>query len=237
MKIVPGHAETETFRIRHLRTVDLGAVAELYQAVMFDQFLASCGSRFLRSYCRAWMRSPSGIALAAESLSDGAVVGLLLGSLFPGVHYRAMVRRGGGVIAVALILRAVERPGWGIWVARTRGSRYLTGLRRMIGRDPADGDAHFQSRVGEVTHLLVAAQWRGRGVGRALVEHACQHAIVAKLDLLTAVTPPGWASERFYAHLGWTSCGQVISRSNERFVRYEFAPNLNAPTETVACLE
>ncbi len=100
--------------IGNLRMADLDAAVAMPESVMSDEFLAACGSSFLRSYYRAWMRTASGIALAATAPADGSVLGLLLGSLSPASHYRSMVRRDGAAMGIRLIARSVRRPSWGL---------------------------------------------------------------------------------------------------------------------------
>ena len=57
--------------------------------------------------------------------------------------------------------------------------------------------------------------------GGALLAHATRTVSRAPVDVLSVVTPPGWQAEQFYLKLGWINCGQLVSHSNERFVRYE----------------
>ena len=235
--------------VRNLRMTDLDAAVALHESVMSDEFLTACGSSFLRSYYRAWMGSGSGIALVATAPADGPILGLLLGSLSPASHYRSMVRRDGAALAIRLIARSIRRPGWGVELLRTRGIRYLRGLLKIVlnqryahcrsehsrpgvagrkadhpcrspGRStPGTGE----SRLGEITHLMVAPPEQGRGVGGALVQEVCHLGQTAKLESLVVVTPPGWRAEHFYSRLGWIRRGETINRSNERFVRYELA--------------
>lgn len=214
------------YRVRELGPADIDGAVALYRAVMSDQFLASCGASFLRSYHRAWSASPWAIALVAESIDDATLVGMLLGSVRPSEHYRTMVDDAGIALAAALLRRAASRPLWGLRLAKTRARRYVRGLRRLAR--PSDGQRDGAAapvdaaRVGEVAHLLVAPDWRGRGVGRTLVGQATERAAAAGVQALTVVTPPGWDSEHFYTRLGWMNRGELISHSHERFVRYEF---------------
>jgi ribosomal protein S18 acetylase RimI-like enzyme len=233
--------------VRNLRMPDLDVAVALHESVMSNEFLTACGSSFLRSYYRAWMGSVSGIALVATAPADGPILGLLLGSLSPASHYRSMVRRDGAAMTIRLIARAVRRPGWGVELLRIRGIRYLRGLLKMVlnqrcahspsehsrpgvaGRKadhpcPSPGRSTpgtGESRLGEITHLMVAPAAQGRGVGGALVQEVCHLGQMAKLDSLVVVTPPGWGAEHFYSRLGWIRRGEMINRSNERFVRYE----------------
>lgn len=217
--------------VRDLVESDLDAAVRLHQVVMSSEFLAGCGGSFLRAYYRVWMRSPAAIALAAVD-DDDEIVGLLLGSVDPGLHYRSMVRRGWFSLAARLAFRALSRPPWGVELLQSRGVRYVRALLRMVPRiqrlgvSSAAAEAVVaapvgEPRVAEITHLMVAPSTRGQGAGRRLVEEACRRARTARAARVVVVTPPGWAAEVFYAHLGWERVGELTSASDERFVRYE----------------
>ncbi len=214
------------FEIRDLRPADVEAAVELYCEVMSDQFLASCGRAFLRNYFEAWIGSPVAIALMAVS-HDGLAVAMLLGSLDPAQHYRWMLRDRGGAMAARLIIRAIRRPPWGIALARTRGVRYLRGLLRLVvwtqrGRQRGV-EVASATQIGEVTHLMVAPDWRGHGLGSALLSQAEMLGIVRGVRRLVVVSPVGWAAADFYARLGWSEQGEMVTRSDEHFLRFELA--------------
>jgi ribosomal protein S18 acetylase RimI-like enzyme len=243
-------ASDPAIRVDELRDADLGAAVQMHQIVMAGEFLAGCGPMFLRSYYRAWIRSPTAIALAAHETGTGRLIGLLLGSGDPDTHYRSMVRHSGVQLGVRLVGRAIRRPVWGAGLVRSRGVRYLRGVLRMtpwrrqavmaqLGRggraavaDPSaarvGATGPGADRLGEITHLMVAPALQGRGAGRALVEEACRHGERVDVDRMVVVTPPGWGAERFYTRLGWIRRGEVTSASDERFVRYEL--RLSGPT-------
>jgi ribosomal protein S18 acetylase RimI-like enzyme len=252
-----GPATTDpTIWVEDLCAADLDAAVRVHQTVMAGEFLAGGGPAFLRSYYQAWIGSPRAIALAARDTGAGHLIGLLLGSDAPAAHYRSMVRHSGVQLGLCLIGRAVRRPVWGAELLRSRGLRYLRGVVRMtlwrgqafmaqLGRGgPAACDAAASAaragannpgsdRLGEITHLMVAPAGQGRGIGRALVEEACRRGERADLERMVVVTPPGWGAERFYVRLGWTRRGEVISASDERFVRYEFRlPHRDAPASS-----
>ena len=203
------------------------------------EFLARCGPGFLRSYHRAWIASPDGLALAAVE-ADGSLVGVLLGALQPASHFRFMVRRHGPMLAGRLLVAALTRPALARELVATRLLRYVRGLGRMAagvlrgtprtprtaagspGPPPGAGVAGSSSpRVGEVTHVMVSAVAQGTGAGRALMEEARRVAAGRGIDELVLVTPPDLAAGAFYEHLGWERDGTLTSRSGEAFVRYK----------------
>lgn len=222
--------------VRPLAPSDLGASSRLHGEVLHMEFLARCGPGFLRSYHRAWLASPDGLALAAVD-DDGAVVGVLLGAHAPAGHFRFMVRRHGVALALRLCMAALTRPSLARELVATRMLRYLRGLGRMAlavfrrkpprpsspdqaTREAQPGETESPPKVGEVTHVMVSATARGTGAGRALMEEARRRAAQRGVDELVLVTPPDLAAGAFYEHLGWTRDGSLTSRSGEAFVRY-----------------
>jgi GNAT superfamily N-acetyltransferase len=223
--------------VRPLAPSDVRASSRLHGEVLHMEFLARCGPGFLRSYHRAWMASPDGLALAAVE-GDGSLVGVLLGALRPASHFRFMVRRHGPVLAARLLLAALTRPSLARELVATRLLRYLRGLGRMAagvlrrtpktagtaaagsGPPPGAGVADSSPQVGEVTHVMVSAVAQGAGAGRALMEEAQRVAAERGIDELVLVTPPDLAAGAFYEHLGWERDGTLTSRSGEAFVRY-----------------
>ncbi len=206
---------------------DIGSAVELHQRAMAGEFLAAGGDRFLRAYYRAWLASPAAVGLCVRG-GDGQALGVLLGSVNPGLHYRSMVRTSGAVLACLLLGHALTHPRWGLTLVRTRARRYLRGLFRLLrrrgmtsaGTAPA-GTAPDPRPIAEVTYLMVAPEARGRGYARALLDEAGRLALDANAEALVVVTRSGGSAERFYERLEWTRVGAVVSASGERFVRYE----------------
>lgn len=201
---------------------DIGSAVKLHQQAMAGEFLAAGGARFLRAYYRAWLASPAAVALCVRS-GDGQTLGVLLGSVNPGVHYRSMVRTSGPALAWLLLGHALTHPRWGLTLMRTRTRRYLRGLFRLLrrrGMAPA-GTTPDPRPIAEVTYLMVAHEARGRGYARALLDEAGRRALDAHAEALVVVTRSGGSAERFYERLEWTRAGAVVSASGERFVRYE----------------
>jgi GNAT superfamily N-acetyltransferase len=229
-----------TVSVTELGVADVPTSARLHAEVLHMEFLARCGERFLRSYHRAWISSEDGMALAARD-GSGELVGVLLGALHPETHFRAMVRRSGLVLGFWLIVQAASRPSFARELVATRGARYVRGLtrigvaavrrlaRRRINTAQRRGELPSttteQSRVGEVTHVMVLPASQGKGVGRALLERAADKGTAARLDELVLVTPPDLAAVHFYEHLGWKTAGSLTSRSREDFVRFSLRLN------------
>ncbi|MHB1533807.1 MAG: GNAT family N-acetyltransferase [Acidimicrobiales bacterium] len=207
--------------VRPLRRDQAPASAALHRRVLDMEFLARCGQGFLTCYHQVWIASPAGLALGVADEED-RLVGVLLGSLDPGAHVRFMLRRGGWRLGLHLASYALIHPRLGRELLLTRARRYARGLARNLRRrNGAPAAARNRSRsVGEVTHLMVAPEAQGGGVGRALLEEAQRRGRAQGLDELVLVTPPDLAARRFYEHLGWHADGEVESRSGEAFVRF-----------------
>jgi GNAT superfamily N-acetyltransferase len=234
-----------TVAVRPLTQADVVESARLHAEALDMEFLARCGPGFLRAYHRAWLDSPDSLALAAVD-DDGGVVGVLLGSLHPAAHYRAMVRRHGASLALWLVGRSVMHPRLARELLVTRAYRYLRGLTRILagslrlpqsfrrrgaGAVPdgapssaaaVSSDHSEPAAIAEVTHVMVRADARGGGVGRALLERAEDEARRAGLSEMVLVTPPDLAATTFYEHLGWHRVGELTSQSGEQFFRYRF---------------
>lgn len=212
--------------------------SRLHREVLDMEFLTRCGDGFLRCYHRAWIESPYSIAIAAID-NDGRIEGVLLGSVQPEAHFRAIVRRRGVFLAVWLLVGSVKDWRFAKELFGTRAIRYSRGLVRMLLRSlertvrrggrlgatdsgsEAAGEAVARTAgVGEITHVMVSGDAQGTGIGRALLEEARAKALAEQLEELVLVTPPEMTAGQFYEHLGWQQVGKITSRSGEQFLRY-----------------
>lgn len=229
--------------VRRMVSADIPACVELHMDGLGTEFVTRFGRRFLRRYYRAYLESPGGLCLIAQGEDDQAPAGLLLGALDPASHYRYVVRTHGFGLAGQIALECARHPGLGVDLVRTRGMRYLRGAARNLRRgphagskaaapDPAaasgPGEAPNPGEApdpgGEITHVVVAADRRRLGVGRALLaaaEREAASAGVLTMDLVTPLDDPGAAA--FYMSAGWTRVGEVQTASGERFARFHRA--------------
>ena len=208
-------------RVRAMTDADVRAAVALHVDVLPMEFLTRFGSRFLRTYYRAWRAAPGGLALVAEE--DGRVVGALLGATGPAEHTRAMVHRDGWRLARDIALALTRDWPLARDLLVTRARRYAGGLYRLARRrSMVTGSAAPGPVVGEVTHVLVDAAQQGHGIGRALVVEAIAQARAAGVAQLVLVTPPDLAAQHFYDRLGWRRDGEITSRSGEVFLRYRY---------------
>ena len=211
--------------VRELRPSDCRPAARLHRQVLDAEFISRFGIGFLEAYYRAWVDADAALALAATGPS-GQLDGLLLGALDPVAHTASMVRRHWPSLAARLAAAAARDPRLGWDLAATRARRYARGAARAARRPPRPTatPAPPASRLpvtGEVTHLLVAPEAQGTGIGRELVAAAEEEGRRAGLGELVLVTPvEEWGARRFYERVDWVLDQPVTSASGERFVRY-----------------
>ncbi|NNN00804.1 MAG: GNAT family N-acetyltransferase [Acidimicrobiaceae bacterium] len=210
-------------KIEPLGDRDVVEAAQLHRVVLDMEFLSRFGPRFMRTYYRAWIHSPGGLALVARE-RDGALLGVLLGASDPALHVRAMVRDHGLGLAGSIAARALTSPPLAKDLIITRARRYLRGLYRLALKRRATSSAGSNDgtgrRVGEITHVLVDPGARSRGVGRELVAAAVALVREAGVQELTLVTPPDMDARHFYERLGWFQEGSMQSQSGEEFLKF-----------------
>ena len=230
---------TDAVTIRPMVSEDIAAAASLHRQILDMEFLSRFGPSFMRTYYCAWLGAPDAIALVALGPRE-AVVGVLLGATNPANHVRAMVRRDGVRIGVALATYALVHPRLARDLVVTRGWRYVRGVTRMVMarlRPRTTALSDVGPAVGEITHVLVDPEMQGRGVGRALLEAAIGAARTARVAQLVLVTPPDLAARHFYERLGWRSEGTMQSRSSEEFLRFRYLVGDADPPDSTASPE
>jgi GNAT superfamily N-acetyltransferase len=95
-----------------------------------------------------------------------------------------------------------------LWAARENGRVVAT---VQLARGGADNGRHRA----EIVRLAVAADLRGRGLGRQLLEVATDRARELGLRLVWLTTHADTGSDTFYARCGWTRMG-VMPKYSER---------------------
>ena len=70
------------------------------------------------------------------------------------------------------------------------------------------GFAAGDPRDGSIWALFIDPGHEGRGIGRHLLERACQTVRSAGFDKATLTTGPGTRAERFYREGGWAETGR-----------------------------
>ncbi|MDN5551232.1 GNAT family N-acetyltransferase [Brevibacterium aurantiacum] len=191
-------------RVRAMEMSDLSFVCASMREHLPGGFFAELGDGFLSAYLRTYATSPSGCAFVAEV--DGRQVGFLVGSVDREAYRHHVMRADRGRLLRRGILSLALRPSLAIRFAHTRMNRYLRGLRRCsrVGStSPSD------SRLGILSHIAVATDARGAGVGRDLLDSfltVCSAHKTPRLQLF--VDPSNTGARQFYQSNGWTDASQ-----------------------------
>ncbi len=128
---------------------DAPAAALLHGQLISEGFLSSLGSRFLRRLYRRIARASGSFLLVAET--GGSTIGFIAGSVDVGRLYRSFLLRDGvaaGLSAPVRLFSALPR--------------VLETVNHGRAREGPEG--------GELLAVAVNPSWRGRQVGRQLVE-------------------------------------------------------------------
>lgn len=213
--------------VRPVRRLDTNALARMHMDVLDDEFIVQYGLSFMRHYYEAFLSSDHAVALVAVDNETGEIVGGLLGTLRPHLHYRYMTRHFGVKLLLDLVFCSIRKPTLGATLVRTRFARYVSGVLRVLrarvkGRsDASDSAAGDVEVVGDLTHLFVSPSQQGRGVGRLLVARYEEYAAREGLSKMTLVTDPHGSASAFYDRLGWLQVETLTNRSGETFLLYE----------------
>lgn len=217
-------APERAFRSLSIRppvSFELTAARALHEKGFPEEFLTRLGGRFLARYYRAFAESPHAVALVAVEDPTARVVGVLLGTLDTGAHYGYLTRRHGPWLAIHALARAARDRRLAGELLRTRLARYARGVVRSILPGGSSDDPGPREKVGVLTQVTVDPDWRGLGVGAALLKAYEVRAQQAELDWLQLATRPGEdGAGPFYERLGWRHEGERTSRSGERFSIY-----------------
>lgn len=99
---------------------------------------------------------------------------------------------------------------------------YLVGSLDDPARTARFGDLAYFNHVAGLTalypaqlHVNLADAWRGKGVGRALVEAFCAHARAAGSPGVHVFTGRGMRNVRFYEAAGFAEVGAVVWNGHE----------------------
>lgn len=219
----PGRGLPAGVGVRFFTYNDAARTAALHARELPGDFLTRFGEGFLRSYHLAFAQSPHAVVAVADDRTTGRVVGALFGTLDTRAHYDFLVRRHGPELALRIAARSVRDPGLARDLLRSRAKRYVRGVVRSLfsGKRAGAPEDRPVERVGMLAHVMVAGDYRQRGVGAALAAVYEARARAAGLDRLELVTfPDDRGAGPFYERIGWQHGGERVSRSGERFEFY-----------------
>lgn len=190
--------------LRRLRPEDLPFVVDQHLQHFPDGFFARLGRAFLTEYYLSYCTDHSSCAVVA---TDGAEpIGYLAGTSDLVGHRRHVISAHGRALTKRAVLALIRNPPLAVSFARTRGMRYLKKLVFRRGRAPAASGPARRSAV--LHHVVVVAEYRGRGVGPALIEAFEDDARHAGCHELTLVTQTGGPAADYYRRSGWTAVGE-----------------------------
>lgn len=204
--------------IRPLHRTDLTFAALLHLDALGDGFFARLGVRFLRSYYWSFAVSPYGIALVADI--DGSPAGVIVGTKDDAAHYRHVLRSRWWRLGSSGIVALLRRPRLLFWFIRRRARRYCRGALRLVLTRARPTGARVQPRavIGHITHLAVAPEHQGTGVGVSLVEDFTIRASTNGVEALLVVTRSGpHGKAAFYERCGWLPAGRTTDLDGVHF--------------------
>jgi ribosomal protein S18 acetylase RimI-like enzyme len=189
---------------------DAAAAASLHVELISEGFLSSLGPRFLGSLYGRIARSEGSFLLIAES--EGAPVGFIAGSVALRRLYRSFLVRDGVAASVSAPVRLV-----------TALPRVLETLRHGGGGEETGG---------ELLAVAVDPRWRGRQVGRRLVEAFLDE--VAHRDMGSAhvvVGADNAAAIAMYRRSGFTPARTIeMHRGTTSLLMRTAVPSAAAPS-------
>ncbi len=172
------------------------------------------GTRFLAAYHGTFLAGPYATALSIGP--PGAPSGFVVGTVDNPRHYRWLVRNA-GPLARSGIVALSARPSLAYWLVRTRGRRYARSVLRLLLRRPSTGGASRRADasvadvapvVGVLTHVAVAPDAQGTGLGRGLVEAFVADARARGAHEIRLIAHVDTRAPGFYRRLGWSSLGE-----------------------------
>lgn len=170
--------------------------------------------RSVERYHRVFLESPHAAILVAVEDRRANVVGFLLGSLDASAHRAFVLRRHGVWLAGRALSRAVRGPG-------ADGSPQHARLEGLAPgtRPPVCPRCGIEGRVGGLACVVIDPDWRGLGIGAALVRAYETQARRAGLKGLITTTH-GWPEAApFLTRLGWHAAGAANDRTRSGKVR------------------
>jgi len=184
-----------------LRPDDLDATTTLHLQHLRMGLFPKLGGAFMRRYQESFAHSPYGIALVARD--EGRVIGALFATTSNSAHYRWVVRNQGWRLGTSGLAALATRPLLALRFLSTRGPRYARAISRRLA--PASEVAPRASRDGPLSvlsHIVVDADARRRGVGRTLVRAFARQAREEGARRALLVTEEGGLGTGFFERIG-----------------------------------
>jgi len=232
-------APLDELEVRPIQVGDAALAAGLHDQALPHTFFAALGVGFLRAYWRALATDPRTIGFVAARGEEA--IGFVVGTSHPREQRRRIVRRHGARLLVLGAAGLARNPPQAVRFLRTRSGRYCRALRRYLRArsetlDASTGPGARQDGV--LSHVMVSADVRAHGIGRALIDaflRVSGEAGVTNVQLVTLGGERG--ASGFWRRLGWASAGagrDADGRLIERFAHTTTVPARPAAVPPVA---
>lgn len=217
---------TIRYAVRDATVSDLPVTARLHVRNLPVGLFPRLGRRFVARWHRAFLQSPQAISLTAvlqDPQGEERIAGFLIGAVDREALVQELLTRHRYALLVRGACALVFRPRVLGTFLQTRLRPYMRRLARV--RDGSRGDAPAAagagSRIAELTAIVVISPLRGTGAGRALVQEFLNRCSAQGVPTAELVTLSGAGSAAaFYAHTGWTACGQAVTRDGLQVQRF-----------------
>jgi ribosomal protein S18 acetylase RimI-like enzyme len=185
--------------VRAIVRSDLPRIAELHVEAFPDSVLGRLGSEAVRRNYEWQLDGPHELT-ALAGLSDGELCGFLFGGVFRGSTI-GFVKREKWFLASQVIRHPSVLAGR---LGRGRVKLALRLLTRRWSAPAPEDPASVPRRSFGVLAVAVDPHAQGRGVGRALMDVASDHACAAGFESMhLSVHPGNTQAVAFYRSLGW----------------------------------
>ena len=177
------------------------------------------GTTFVRRWHRSHLESPYGVAFVA--VLDGSPIGFALGTTDRPANVAWLLEHRRGALVPAALLALVLRPTLLSDFVATRAGRYL----RRLSRGSAVAATPARRPVAVLDAIVVAGEWRGRGIGRSLMSAFLGAVTVAGVDRVELVTKDGpQGAAGFYDRGGWSRTSSHLDRDGDVVHTYAIDP-------------
>jgi len=194
-------------KIRPVCLYDVNELVNVHTRAFPGFFLSFLGPRFLREFYSAFLHEDTGIALVAEGLVDGRVLGFVVGTTQPYGFFKRLLKRRWWAFCFASIGALLRRP----WIA----PRIFRAL--FYRGEPPQGPKRAL-----LSSVAVGPEQQGCGLGRVLVTEWVEEARKRGVPgcYLTTDADNNDAVNRFYAKCGWRVESTYVTPEGRKMNRY-----------------
>ena len=195
--------------VRSMRADDIAEVAMLHRLVFPDYFLSHMGQRFVERFYAEFVDRGTNYGFVA--ISDGELVGAVVGTVDSGGFYNRFYRHHFLDLALTLAGRVIVDP----YIRRNLSSRMAhvrQAIRSVVARhrqsSPASAPPHPDQVPARLLSIGVDPEKRGSGLAEQLVARYCEALWKdgqGRVGL--SVRPENQRAIAFYEKTGWQRSG------------------------------